>query len=343
MKASLDFFNSPAGKYHPANPALYQKPSNPPSGASPNWWMTDDVPQNAKGQPMTKQIHSAHKPVYVHVHQKGQKPPAPMPPGPKLPPMGQQHKPHPLAQVQQAEPTAMLWIQQKPKPKPKPQKPGPKNKHKLPPPQGPQPFPMAPMTVQEYSAFKATHAALLQQHAQAAAAYGAPPGPGHGSGLTAHQHQTLKWLEAAAQQELTEEDDMMSWAPTPGGPPAELFPVHGHGQGAGGEGAHPAASAAAQQFNQRRRRDARDRVEAVARDLIARLERFRDGTAAALPPMVPPELWMRGSDPFRSGNDVITVERFPKPGTEPYIKRIPAGSAEDPFVVRDNKDDPTDL
>jgi hypothetical protein len=112
--------------------------------------------------------------------------------------------------------------------------------------------------------------------------------------------------------------------------------------GGGGDGAHPAVSAAAQQFNQRRRRDARDRVEAVARDLIARLERFRDGTAAVLPPMVPPALWARSGDPFGSGNDVIMIERFPKPGTEPYIKRIPAGSAEDPFMVRDHKDDAMD-
>lgn len=284
------------GKYkippNPSHPDLHQ-PVHPPPGQPANWWAEDDLNQMASKQ--AKMLHQK-----TMAMNKAHKPAAPMPPGPKLP-TAQPHKPHPLAQVQQADLHAPYWSP--PPKKAKPKAPGPKQKYKLPPPQG---LPMSPMTVQEFGQYKATlaaqqqqlaaaqqqHAAVQQQHAIVAFNAGSgPPVDPHLPQLTTHQQQTLKWLQAAQQQDLTE-DEQMIWAP--GGAPAEaLFgppagepPQQGAQLGAqqgaqqqvGPPPPHPGPPGPpgppTAQFHQRRRRDVRDRFEAVSRELVERLEKF---------------------------------------------------------------------
>jgi len=116
----------------------------------------------------------------------------------------------------------------------------------------------------------------------------------------------------------------------------------------------PGNANAVAQYASRRRRDARSRVETVARDLIARLERFRDGAAAKKPaakeePTKEPVRRSTSEPAGSSVHDPIVLETTEGSGDEYIIVDAAGGTGEpiivdhEPILLEDSDEDPMEL
>jgi hypothetical protein len=219
--------------------------------------------------------------------------------------------------VQKADQYAAKYPHTNQKPKPK-HKSSAKQKYKLPPPQ--------PTGLQTGPGHKVHHGVPIEIGAQIGHVHHGPgPAP------------TQQWLEASVAQQQQSGEAQILVDP---GAPAEPLPAHVlyHGGGAGlaglldgsGESAAAAAGAAGAsvaaqsvavaQFHHRRRREARDRGEAVARELLTRLEQFCGSG-------------MEGSDGAGAWTGGKPVVKLPPVGAGRASEPATAGSARDPIVL----------